>query len=96
MTSSPNTMKPREFWVDPENGQIIRVKPFASDYVRFVHVIELTPQVSNALKQAEHLTESVAVLESLRRHILSKDERFDSAAIKTIDDFLKQCKEASK
>lgn len=31
----------KKFWIDPDLGQILRVKPFASDYVRFTKVIDV-------------------------------------------------------
>jgi hypothetical protein len=53
---------PREFYVDPKLQQVFSNRPFSSDYVRFIPVIEKTPEVVRKLEFFDELVDSAYLL----------------------------------
>lgn len=102
MTSSPNTMKAREFIFNISKSRWVinfdwLPAPFprnpAKGSFEEIRGIELTPQVSNALKQAEYFDQLLTIADELFYRSLKKlseDEKI------SMEMHITKCKKASK
>lgn len=102
VVDSPNTMKPREprefvvHYGETANPRLVQLKGLPIAYAETPTLIEKTPQVLNALKQAELFYEVVKQLEIAFIVCEMNPTTTGQKTLAEIKALIQQCKEASK